>query len=77
MRRIGGHLRPPHGRVRTVWGRATASGGAAKKALRTLIEARLREHPDWLDRMIGNKLGCSHTTVAEVRAQLEAARSVG
>ena len=39
---------------------------------RALIEARLREHPEWSDRLIASKLGCDHKTAAAVRRQLEA-----
>jgi hypothetical protein len=44
---------------------------------RVLIEARLREHPEWADNLIANTLGCSHMTVATVRTELEATCQIG
>jgi hypothetical protein len=41
-----------------------------------LIEARLREHPEWADNLIANKLGCSDHTVKAVREELEATAQI-
>ena len=38
----------------------------------------MREHPEWEDRLIVNKLGCGHPLVAGIRQELEpAGRAAG
>jgi hypothetical protein len=42
-----------------------------------VVSRRTDEHPEWSDRLIASKLGCSHTTVATVRRELEAGGQIG
>ena len=48
-----------------------------RTAKRALIEAKLRENPEWANNRIAKVLGCSHMTVKAVRAELEATCQIG